>query len=156
MVDAEEWGFIEETRHGLVDLPGGVQVASNGLLHDDPREWSLAARRLDQAGVAKSLHCVGDRGGRDGEVENPVPGKLEIGLDLLQAFAEVLVGLGILDQTTDVEQPPLEIRPGLFADLLAGVFDDRLPRSLPEIRIAEGFTSIAQDRVVGWQDAVQQ
>src|SRR2546426_6692470 len=137
MVDAEDLGFIKDPRHGLVDLPGGIQVVPDRLLHDDPREGSLAARWLDQTGVSKPLHHVGDRGGRDGEVENPVAGKLQIGLELLQACAEVLVRLGILDRTGDVEQSSLEIRPDLFADLLAGVFDDPLAGDLPEVGVAE-------------------
>src|SRR2546427_4904355 len=64
MVDAEYLGFIKDPRHGLVDLPGGIQVVPDRLLHDDPREGSLAARWLDQAGVSKPLHHVGDRGDR--------------------------------------------------------------------------------------------
>src|SRR5207249_11986009 len=125
------------------------------LLHDDPRDWPLAARVLDQTGVSKPLYHVGDRGGRDGEVENPVAGELQVSLDLLQACAEVLVRLGILDRTGDVEQPSLEVRPDLFADLLAGVFDDPLAGYLPEVSVAEWFARVAQDRVVGRQDAVQ-
>src|SRR2546427_9603515 len=56
MVDAEDLGFIKDPRYGLVDLPGGIQVVPDRLLHDDPREGSLAARWLDQTGVSKPLH----------------------------------------------------------------------------------------------------
>src|SRR5881397_4152524 len=103
MVDAEDLGFIEDSRHGLVDLSGGIQVMPDRLLHDDPRDRSLTARVLDQTGVSKPLYHVCDRGGRDGEVENPVAGELQVSLDLLQSCAEFLVRLGILDRTGDVE-----------------------------------------------------
>src|SRR3989442_14240640 len=146
MVDAEDLGFIKAPRHGLVDLPGGIQVVPDRLLHDDPREGSLAARWLDQTGVSKPLHHVGDRGGRDGEVENPVAGKLQVGLELLQARAEVLVRLGILDRTGNVEQPSLEVRTDLFADLLAGVFEDTLTGYIPEDGVASRHARYAHTR----------
>src|SRR5438105_15961673 len=99
-------GLVEDPCQGVVDVPGGLQIVADGLLDYDPRERLVLGRWLDEPSVAQAFHDGRNGRGRDGQVEDPVARQPQVALDPLQARLDILVGLGVVNGSGDVEQPP--------------------------------------------------
>ena len=156
MVDAICLIFLECMGDRRDHPPGAVEVMTDGLLDDHPREGGRLARRGDEAGGLELLHAAGDEPRRDREVEDAAAGDAELLVDLLQLGLERGVGLGLVERALDVEQGPGEVVPVVLFQRLPGEPLDAGPGSVadPLIRLPLGAEAEADDGEVRGQDAV--
>jgi hypothetical protein len=88
VVDAEDVLLAEAVLNDLIQLLGGIQVATEWLFNDD-------TGTMGAAGEAKLLHDLGEEAGRDGKVVDGVLGVAELLADLVEGVDVVVVAVDV-------------------------------------------------------------
>ena len=119
VVDAEDLGFPKDLEEPQVQVPGGVEVPAEGLLHDEAT--ALSALLPVQAGGAELAGDVQEVAGGAREIEEDASRGAPRGADLGQRLPETGEAVGIVEVAAHPANTRAQRRPEPRVDRLAGV-----------------------------------
>ena len=119
MIDTVDLRFGKTFAEDLIHLLGTLQVAADGLFHDDARERATGCLVLHQSCCLELLRTNTDKARRNSEIKNPVTRNAKLRLNLIEALLQCLVGSRVIKTARLIKQLAFIIRPVFLIRLLA-------------------------------------